>query len=205
VALRQLSQLKGVGPLVAVLACTGLAQFTLYTVWVLYGTFRFNWGPTENGWSLFAVGVMSALVQGVLLGRLLKRFSPQRLAAYGLVSSTLAFIAFGLATEGWMMYVVIGLNVLGNTVAASLQSLFSGAADGSEQGQTMGSIGGLNSLMAVVAPVLAAPLLASVSHLPAGDWRIGAPMYFCAALQALALVFALAHFRHQRRLRLATA
>jgi DHA1 family tetracycline resistance protein-like MFS transporter len=44
-----------------------------------------------------------------------------------------------------------------------------------------------------------------VSHLPAGDWRIGAPMFFCAALQALALVFALAHFRRQRRSRLAAA
>jgi MFS transporter, DHA1 family, tetracycline resistance protein len=204
-ALRQLSQLKGVGPLVAVLACTGLSQFTLYTVWVLYATFRFDWGPTENGWSLFAVGVMSALVQGVLLGRLLKRFSPQRLAVYGLVSSTLAFIAFGLATEGWMMYVIIGLNVLGNTVAASMQSLFSSAADGTEQGQTMGSISGLNSLMAVLAPVLAAPLLATVSTLPASDWRIGAPMFFCALLQALALAFAMAHFRRQRRLRLSAA
>jgi MFS transporter, DHA1 family, tetracycline resistance protein len=44
-----------------------------------------------------------------------------------------------------------------------------------------------------------------VSHLPAGDWRIGAPMYFCAGLQALALVFAMTHFRRQRRLRLAAA
>jgi len=204
-SLKQLSQLKGVGPLVAVLACTGLAQFTLYTVWVLYATFKFGWGPTENGWSLFAVGVVSALVQGALLGRLLKRFSPQRLAVMGLVSSTLAFIAFGLVTEGWMMYVVIGLNLLGNTVAAAMQSLFSSAASGSEQGQTMGSISGLNSLMAVIAPMLAAPLLAAVSHLPAGDWRIGAPMFFCAALQALALTFAIAHFRSQRRLRLASA
>jgi DHA1 family tetracycline resistance protein-like MFS transporter len=204
-SLKQLSQLHGVGRLVLVLACTGLAQFTLYTVWVLYATFKFGWGPTENGWSLFAVGVVSALVQGALLGRLLKRFSPQRLAVMGLVSSTLAFVAFGLVTEGWMMYVVIGLNLLGNTVAAAMQSLFSSAADSTEQGQTMGSISGLNSLMAVIAPMLAAPLLATVSHLPAGDWRIGAPMFFCAALQALALVFAVTHFRSQRRIRRASA
>ena len=72
-SLVQLAQLKGVGRLVAVLAFAGLAQFTLYTTWVLYTTFKFGWGPTENGWSLFAVGMVSALVQGVLLGRLLKR------------------------------------------------------------------------------------------------------------------------------------
>jgi DHA1 family tetracycline resistance protein-like MFS transporter len=203
IALKELAQLKGVGLLVGVLACAGLAQFTLYTTWVLYGSFRFHWGPAENGWSLFAVGVVSAVVQGALLGRLLKRFTPQRLAVMGLVSSTLAFIGFGLSTEGWMMYVVIFANLLGNTVAASMQSLISGAAEGNKQGQTMGSASALNSLMAVIAPTLAAPLLGVVSHLPAGDWRIGMPMYFCAALQALALVFAITHFRHARRARLA--
>jgi len=204
-SLKQLAQLKGGGRLVGVLACAGLAQFTLYTTWVLYTTFKFHWGPTENGWSLFAVGISSALVQGVLLGRLLKRFTPQRLVVWGLVSSSLAFIGFGLVTEGWMMYVVIGCNLLGNTVAAAMQSLVSSAADGSEQGRTMGAVSGLNSLMAVIAPTLAAPLLGAVSHLQAGDWRIGAPMYFCAALQASALVFAITHFRSARRTRLAAA
>ena len=194
-ALRQLAGLKGVGLLVGVMACAGLAQFTLYTTWVLYTTFKFQWGPTENGWSLFAVGVMAALVQGLLLGRLLKRFTAQRLAVMGLISSTLAFIGYGLASEGWMMYVVIGVTLLGNAVAATMQSLISGAVDGTEQGRTMGAVSALSSLTAVIAPVLAAPLLATVSHLPAGDWRIGAPMYFCAALQALALAFAIIHFR----------
>ncbi len=198
-SLKQLAQLKGVGLLVGVLACASLAQFTLYTTWVLYTTFKFQWGPTENGWSLFAVGLVAAVVQGLLLGRILKRITPQRLAVLGLVSSMAAFIGYGLATEGWVMYVVIAFNLLGNAVAAALQSLFSSAASGSEQGQTMGSISGLNSLMAVVAPVLAAPLLASVSHLPASDWRIGAPMFFCAALQGLALLLALVHIKGQRR------
>jgi DHA1 family tetracycline resistance protein-like MFS transporter len=167
-------------------------------VWVLYTTFKFNWGPTENGWSLFAVGMVAALVQGVLLGRILKHVTPQRLAVLALVSSTLAYAGYGLVTAGWMMYVVIACNLLGNTVGAALQSLVSSAASGSEQGQTLGAVSGLNSLMAVLAPALATPLLGAVSHLPAGDWRIGAPMYFCAALQALALVLAIVHFRRQR-------
>ena len=194
-SLKQLAELKGVGLLVGVVACAGLAQFTLYTTWVLYTTFKFHWGPTENGWSLFAVGIVSALVQGVLLGRLLKRFTAQRLAVMGLVSSTLAFAAWGVVTEGWMMYPVIFANLLGAAVAATMQSLISSAADARNQGQTMGALSGLSSLTAVVAPAFGAPLLGLVSHLPAGDWRIGAPMYFCAALQALALVLAVIHFR----------
>jgi DHA1 family tetracycline resistance protein-like MFS transporter len=201
-SLRGLAQLKGAGRLVAVVACSGLAQFTLYTSWVLYTTFKFGWGPLENGWSLAAVGSVSAISQGLLLGRLLKRFSPQRLAVLGMVSSTLAYAAWGAATQGWMMFAIIFLNLLGATVSAAIQSIISGAADARSQGKTLGAVSGLNSLMAVIAPVLAAPLLVMVSHLEKGDWRIGAPLYFCALLQAAALLLAVSHFRRERRARL---
>lgn len=198
-ALRDLIRLQGVGRLVAVIACTGLAQFTMYTTWVLYTTFKFGWGPAENGWSLFAVGVMSALVQGVLLGRLLKRFTPQRLAVLGLLSSTVAYALWGAAPAGWAMYAVIFANVLGFTVSAAMQSIVSSAADATNQGRTLGSVSALNSLAAVIAPALGAPLLGMVSHLPQGDWRIGAPFYFCAALQGAALLLAWTHFRSTAR------
>ena len=196
-AFRQLAALKGVGLLVGVLALTALAQFALYTIWVLYGQFRFGWGPTESGWSLFAVGVVSAVVQGGLLGRLLRVFNAQRLAMLGLASSTTAFTLWGLATQEWMMYAIIFANLLGATVTAALQGLVSGAADEKNQGRTMGAVSSLNSLAAVVAPVFAAPLLASVSHLPAQDWRLGLPMFFCAALQGAALLLAVLHFRRR--------
>ena len=204
-SLQALSRTHGVGLLVAVIACSGLAQFMLYTTWVLYTSFKFGWGPLENGWSLFAVGVTSALTQGVLLGRLLKRMSPQRLAVAGLVSSTAAYFLYGAAGQGWMMYVVILANVLGFTVNASIQSLISAATDERTQGQAMGAVSGLNSLMAVLAPLAATPLLAAVSHLPPGDWRIGAPFYFCAAVQFVSLCLAWRHFRRMRRLRRAAA
>ena len=200
-SLRKLGQLKGVGPLVGVVAFSGLAQFVLYTVWVLYNSFKFGWGPRENGWSLAAVGIVAVLVQGVLLGRLLKRFSPQKLAIWGLVSSVMGYTLWGAATEGWMMYAVIAVNLLGGTVTASVQSMISSAADSKSQGQTMGAVSSLNGLMAVVAPLLGAPMLAIVSHYPQGDWRIGAPFYFCALLQVASLALAVLHLRrHHYRL-----
>ena len=198
-ALSQLSQLKGAGPLVVVIALSNLAQFVMYTTWVLYTTFKFGWGPTENGWSLFAVGVAAAVVQGFLLGRLLKRFGAPRLATIGLMSSALGYLCWGLAPAGWVMYVVIALNLLGFTVTASIQSIVSNAADARSQGQTMGSVAALASLMAVLGPVLGAPLMGAVSHLPPGDWRVGAPFYFCAALQLMSMLFAARHFSRERR------
>lgn len=97
------------------------------------------------------------------------------------------------------MYAVIAFNLLGGTVAASVQSLISSAADSRSQGQTMGAVSSLNGLMAVLAPMLGAPLLAMVSHYPRGDWRIGAPFFFCAVLQVVSLILAILHLRRHRR------
>jgi DHA1 family tetracycline resistance protein-like MFS transporter len=194
-ALRRLAQLKDVAPLAVVVACSGLAQFVLYTCWVLYTTFKFGWGPKENGWSLAAVGVVTAVVQGLLLGRILKLISVRRLAVLGLTSSMLAYALWGAATQSWMMYAIIFVNLLGATVSSTIQSIISSAADAQNQGKTLGAVGGINSLMAVIAPAIGAPLLTMVSHLPRGDWRIGAPFYFCALLQAAALFLTIAHFR----------
>jgi len=198
-SLKKLGQLEGVGSLVAVIALSNLAQFAMYTVWVLYTTFKFGWGPTENGWSMFAVGLAAALVQGVLLGRLLKRFPARKLAVIGLVSSSLGYLAWGLAPHGWVMYVVIALNLLGFTVTAAMQSIVSNAADASSQGQTMGAVASLTSLMAVVGPVLGAPLMGAVSHLPPTDWRVGAPFFFCALVQVISMSIALRHFRREKQ------
>ncbi|MEY2892123.1 MAG: hypothetical protein RJA98_2031 [Pseudomonadota bacterium] len=192
---KQLRDLHGVGMLVAVIGLSGLAQFIMHTTWVLYTSFKFGWGPKENGWSLFAVGVMSVLVQGGLIRVALKRTSPQRIAVIGLVSSSLCYALWGAATEGWMMYAVIGLNLFGFMVSTAMQTIVSNAADEQSQGRTLGAVASLNSLTAVIAPVIGAALLGLVSHLPRGDWRIGAPFFLCSALQFAAMVLALRHFR----------
>ena len=193
-SLRGLAMLKGIGPLVLVLALSALAQFMLHMTWVLYTKFKFGWGPGQVGWSLFAVGIVSAFSQGVLLKPMLARFTPRRLAVMGMLSASLAYLAWGLASAGWMMYVIILANVLGGSAAAALQSIISNAADATRQGQTMGAVSSLNSLMAVLAPVIALELLRWVSHRPPGDWLIGLPFFTCAALQFTAMVIALRFF-----------
>ncbi len=197
-ALKGLTMLRGVGPLVWVVGLAGLAQFTMHMSWVLYTTFKFGWGPKENGWSLFTVGVMAAIVQGGLMKQLLKRYSAQRLAAIGLVSATFCYLAWGLATQGWMMIVIVVANLFGFTTVAALQSLISNAADERDQGRTMGAVASLNSVTGVLAPVIAATLLTVVSGRPPGDAWLGLPFFFCALLQGLAAVLAIRHFQRHR-------
>lgn len=191
------ARLKAVGVLVAVIAVANLAQFILHGTWVLYTNFRFGWGPRETGLSLFVVGLMAAVVQGGLLGVLLKKFGERRIVIAGLASGVLAYIAYGLTTVGWVMYAIIFANVLAFAVGPALHAIVSKAADPSEQGVAMGSLSSLNSLMAVAAPFIGTPLLAEVSHLPAGDWRIGAPFFMSALLAFVALVLAAWHFARQ--------
>jgi DHA1 family tetracycline resistance protein-like MFS transporter len=199
-SLKHLASLHDSWWLIGIIACSALAQFMLYTTFVLYTTFRFGWGPTQNGWSMFAVGVVAALVQGVLLGRLLKRYPARTLLVAGLVSSVVSYLAYGLVTQGWMLYLAILAGFLGSTVSAVVQSYVSGATDAKSQGETMGAVTALNSLMAVISPLIAAPLLAAVSHLPHDDWRLGTPMFFCAALQAVSLAVGISHYRRLGRI-----
>ena len=193
-ALAGLARLRSVGVLVAVIAVASLAQFILHGTWVLYTEFRFGWGPRETGLSLFVVGLMAAVVQGGLLGILLKKWGERRVVIAGLASGVLAYVAYGLATVGWLMYAIIFANILAFAVGPALTAIVSKAADPSEQGVSMGSVSSLNSLMAVIAPFLGTPLLAEFSHLPAGDWRIGAPFFMSALLAFVALVLAAWHF-----------
>lgn len=186
-ALVNLVRLKGIGLLVTVIALTNLGQFILNSTWVLSNSYRFGWGPRENGVSLFVIGVMFALVQGVLLGRLLKRLGEKKVVLAGLASGTVAYVALGAATHGWMMFVIPAANFLGFAVSAAINALVSKAADPTQQGLAMGSLSSLNSLLTVIAPIIGTPLFAHVSRFPPSDIRVGAPHFLCAFLSACAL------------------
>jgi DHA1 family tetracycline resistance protein-like MFS transporter len=193
-ALVGLVRLKGVGALVTVIALANLAQFILNATWVIHNEYVFGWGPKENGLSLFTIGIMFALVQGVLLGRLLRLLGERRVVMAGLASAIFAYLGYGFATKGWMIYAISVANVLAFAVSAAINALVSKAADKSEQGLAMGSLSSLNSLVAVIAPVIGTPLFAHVSRYPRDDVRLGAPFFLGAILSAMSLALAAWHF-----------
>jgi DHA1 family tetracycline resistance protein-like MFS transporter len=197
-SLRHLATRADIGGLVAVFALVSFSQILLQTTWVLYTNFRFGWGPRENGIALFCVGIVAAVVQAGMLGWLIRRFGEVRLSLLGLGSGAIVYTLYGLATEGWMMYVFILCNVLAFAAAPALQGIASKATDPRQQGALMGSLQALGSLAMIVVPVLGNSVLAAVSHFPANDWRIGTTFYFGAALQAIALVFAWRYFANHR-------
>jgi len=198
-ALAGVSRLHGVGALVAAYALTTLAQWILQMTWVLYTNFKFGWGPRESGLSLFVVGLVAVIVQGGLLDRLIRVFAERRLILAGMLSGTLAYAGYGLATQSWMLFVIIACNFLAMGSIVTIQGIVSKAAAAEEQGRVMGALSSLASLMAVIAPLLGNSVLAQVTFLPPSDWRVGAPFFLSSSLQLLALLIAWRHFAAHRR------
>ncbi|WP_374001224.1 MFS transporter [Massilia sp. CFBP 13647] len=197
-ALRRLLARRAIRPLVLVFALATFAQMMTQGTWVLYTTFRFGWTPRDNGIAMFCVGLATVVVQAWLLAILVRRFGEARLAVLGLASGALTYLLYGLATQGWMMYLFICCNLLAFAAGPALQALISRETDPAAQGELMGSLQSISSLGVVVMPLLGAAILGEVSHLPAGDWRIGSSFYVTAAMQALAVLAALRYFRRRR-------
>lgn len=188
-----LGHLRGVGALVWVYAFTMFAQFTLQTTWVLSTELRFGWTPMQNGFSLFCVGISSVVMQGVFLGRYIKRVGDANAILIGLASSATALTLYGLANQGWMMYGLILCNVLAFATGPALQAMFSRAVDARSQGVAMGSLTALASIMSVAATLAGTSLLGQVSHQPKGSLLLGAPFFMAATVQMIALILALRH------------
>ncbi|MET0264070.1 MAG: MFS transporter [Duganella sp.] len=195
-SLTRLARRTDIRGLILTFTLVTCAQMMLHTTWVLYTTFRFSWTPGQNGFALFCVGLTAAVVQAGLLGMLIKRWGEVRLSLLGLTSGALTYLGYGLATQGWMMYVLIVCNVLAFAAGPALQSLISRATPAAEQGELMGSLQSISSAGVIVMPLIGAAILAQVSRLPADDWRIGATFFLCAAMQAGAIVVARRYFRH---------
>lgn len=197
-ALLRLVRRDDIRGLVVAITLSTFAQMMLQSTWVLYTTFRFDWTPRDNGIALFCVGLTSVVVQAGLLGILIRRFGDARLALLGLGSGAFVFAAYGLATEGWMMYVFILSNVLAYAAGPALQGIVSKSSPPEQQGELMGSLQSIGSLGVIVTPLLGTGILGAVSHLPPDDWRTGGSFYLCAALQLAALLVARGYFRKAR-------
>lgn len=132
-----------------------LAQRGLETVWVLYTGERFGWGELNNGLTLGLVGIMSALVQGYLIRKIIPALGEKRAIVTGLSISTLSFIAFGLAGQGWLMLIVIIFFAFGGISGPAIQGLVAGVVDPREQGAVQGSLASLVSASSILAPLIA--------------------------------------------------
>ncbi len=174
----------GAYPLVAGLAivfmCKSLAQRGLENVWVLYTSYRYDWDTTTNGMALGLVGICAIVVQGGLVRPVVKRFGERKTVIFGSVIGTLGFLGYGLAYQGWMVYVIIISTSVGGLAGPAIQSLVTSTVNETEQGKIQGALTSLTSLTNIIAPVFFNTLLFSYFisdrspiHLPGAPFLVG--------------------------------
>jgi DHA1 family tetracycline resistance protein-like MFS transporter len=194
-----LKRLRGY-PVVAGLAVAflwiSLAQRGLENVWVLYTGYRFGWGEQTNGLTLGLVGLMAVIVQGALVRPVITRFGERRTVVFGLVVSTIAFLGYGLAYEGWMIPCVIVFGSLGGLAGPAIQSIVAHAVPSSDQGKVQGALTSLMSLTNIAAPLLfTAGLFSYFTSSEAVFELPGAPFLVGSLFLSFALVIVIRVFR----------
>ncbi|WP_026689055.1 tetracycline resistance MFS efflux pump [Alteribacter aurantiacus] len=153
----------------------GLANFQ--TVFGMYAWDRFLYSPSEVGTIVMIVGVVGAVAQGGLIGRLSKRFGDEKVALGSLLLSGVGFILMSFAFNYSTLIVTTCLFFLGNSLLRpSVNAMISKLA-GKKQGLVMGVNNSFVSLGNVMGALLAGNLFAFNIFFP---FAVGASMMFLA-------------------------
>ena len=128
-------------------------------VLVLYFKQSFGWGPGLAATAFLIVGVVATVVQGGLIGPLVKRFGEWRLtlAGLGFVIVGCSLIPLASRTNAQpVVFSAVAVLALGTgLVTPCLRSLVSRRLDSYGQGAALGSLQGLQSLGSFLGPPLA--------------------------------------------------
>ena len=151
---------KGAAPLLIAWFLWQLGGIVYPATWGFWAAIRFGWGPREIGWSLAWVGLLMGLVQVTLTTKVVARLGERRAAVIGLACGAATMLAYAFTTQPWQVYAFFLVGALGALAWPALNGLLSRMVDASRQGALQGGIGSMNSVAAIIGPVLAAQSLA---------------------------------------------
>lgn len=121
---------------------------------------RFHFDVEKTGYVFAFSGLVGALVQGGLIGRLSRRLGDDRLAMLGLLAAAVAHAALGFTSSLGALLVVLAVSGFGTSVCRpALTTLITRSVDTGEQGAALGTSQSLASLAQIAGPVLAGSLI----------------------------------------------
>lgn len=171
-----------VGPLLHIRFIFGLAFSFFTTIFALYAQYRLGLGARATGFILTYVGVLSVLVQGVVVGRLSKKFKENKLILASALLMAGSLLAWAFTPNVDILLIVIApLAFAGGILNTIINTALTKAVYPEEVGGTLGLSTSLESLTRVIAPSLGGLLLGQV-----GTW---APGVLAALLMAWVSTF----------------
>lgn len=195
-----------------------IVAFSIMTTsFSLYTMFRFGYDAQHTGYLFAYVGLIAVIIQGGLIGKLVKRFGELPLVIFGALCFAISLFAvpFVGPAAGGLAALLVGGGVfsMGNSLATpALTSLASKSAGPEQQGVVLGATQSVASLARAVGPFLAALLInSSTAHLGAdglphfmSDQSLFVTFWTGAAIMLVAFLLAF-YFSRSATVRLATA
>lgn len=154
-----------VGAWLALFFVVTLAFSQVEGTFALFTQRRLGFDARQVSYVFIYIGLMAAVVQGGLIGRLSKRFSEQTLITAGLALMGLGLALYFFVHGLWMLWVVVSFTSLGlglNNPSLSSQISKKCAAD--ERGEVMGIQQSLGSLGRMLGPVIGGFLFAHLGE-----------------------------------------
>ena len=140
--------------LVAVIFIANFAHYVYPSTFVLFADAAYGWKEKQAGYVLSVVGVLSVIVNVLLVGRLVKAFGERRAVMFGLACGTLGFLVYGLAGSGWMFMLGLPISALWAIAAPATQALITRQVPADAQGRIQGALSSLVSLAGIFAPAV---------------------------------------------------
>ncbi len=157
-----------------------IAFVAMETTFALFGQERFGLDPARLGIVFALVGIVVAVVQGGLIGRLHRRYDDRTLAGVGATLMAIAFALIPVAPNLPAAIIALGGLAAGQgLVSPALSSLISQSSHGDSQGQALGLGQSLSAGARAVGPLCAGWLF---------DRGVALP-YLIAGLLMLAVVW----------------
>jgi DHA1 family tetracycline resistance protein-like MFS transporter len=176
--------------LAGVLFLMGVAHMVYPSTFVLYADYRFGWGSQMVGYTLAIVGVLSAVIQGGLIGRAIKAWGERRTLLFGLAMGSLGFMLYGLAPTGYWFWAAMPITAMWGFAMPAAQGIMTKQVAPTEQGRLQGAIGSLASVAGIIGPLVFSRAFASTTnHGPHNPW-VGITFWLAGAMVFLALLLA---------------
>jgi len=194
-SLKQLSKYKAVLGLAISLFLIYFAAQAVQSVWTFYTIEKFSWSKKMVGYSLAAVGILIAAVQGGLTRIILPKLGQKNSIWVGLLLYSTGLILFAFASAGWMMFAFLIPYCLGGIAGPALQGYMSNGVPPNEQGELQGGLTSLMSLSSILGPVVMTSSFYYFTRPSAPIQFAGAPFIIGAIAMLLSTLLALRSFK----------
>lgn len=197
-ALKQFGKYPSISGFIISIILIYLSTQTILSTWLFYNMEKFHWDAKWGGYSLSFIGLMIALVQGLLIRIIIPKLGQERSVYVGLMLCSIGFILFAFATQGWEMFVFMVPYALGGIAGPALQGLISNEIPANEQGELQGGLTSLMSACAIFGPLLMTALFSYFTGKDAPFIFPGAPFLVGAFLTTLSAILAYRNYRKNK-------